>query len=167
MNSRYMRIFASLLIIPMLIGCATIVGKGGPEALNIRSTPDQATITITDEGGKKIFEGKTPTVVSLEKKKGYFSGKKYTIKISKDGFADHSAVVDTTPGGWYLAGNLVFGFVIGWFVVDPLTGAMWTLDTKEVNANLEAGKKADNDLKIVLLEDVPLSLRDKMVKVSQ
>jgi hypothetical protein len=44
---------------------------------------------------------------------------------------------------------------------------MWTLSTNEVNANLEAGKKADNDLKIVLLEDVPLSLRSKMVKVSQ
>ncbi len=105
MNSRCMRIVACLLILPIFISCATIIGKGGPESLNIRSTPDQATITITDEGGKKIFEGKTPTNVSLEKKKGYFSGKKYTIKISKDGFADHSAVVDTTLGGWYIGGT--------------------------------------------------------------
>jgi hypothetical protein len=30
-----------MLILPFL-GCATIIGKGGPESLNIRSTPDQA-----------------------------------------------------------------------------------------------------------------------------
>jgi hypothetical protein len=39
--------------------------------LNVLSTPDQAIVVITDETNTKIFEGKTPTVLSLEKKKGY------------------------------------------------------------------------------------------------
>jgi len=34
---------------------------------------------------------------------------------------------------WYLAGNIVFGGIAGWLIVDPLTGAMWRLSPKEVN----------------------------------
>lgn len=71
-----------LLASTVLIGCATIMGKSAPETLNIRSTPEQARVVIADESGTKIFEGKTPTSLPLEKKKGYFSGKKYTVKIT-------------------------------------------------------------------------------------
>ena len=56
----------------VLTGCATIMGQSAPETLNVRSTPDQAQVIITDEGGIKIFEGKTPTSLPLEKKKGFF-----------------------------------------------------------------------------------------------
>ena len=37
--------------------------------------------------------------------------------------------------GWYIGGNILVGGLIGWFIVDPLTGAMYTLP-KEVNADL-------------------------------
>jgi len=161
---------ASLLSLVMLISCASIMGKGGPETLALRSTPDQATVVITDEGGAKVFEGKTPTTVSLEKKKGYFSGKKYTVKISKLGFAEQSVTVDTKANGWYIGGNLLLGGLIGWFIVDPATGAMWTLDTNELNVSLDASQKAnltEPHVNVVLLEDVPISLRSQMVKVSQ
>ncbi len=164
-------VVACLVIASFLVSCATIIGKGGPETLNIRSAPDQASIVITDETGAKIFEGKTPTNVSLEKKKGYFSGKKYTVKISKEGYAVQTVTVDTQVNGWYIGGNLLFGGFIGWLIVDPLTGAMWTLDSKEINATLEASKQGvviePNKAGIVLLQDVPVSLRDKMVRVSQ
>jgi len=164
-------VMVSLLALTMLISCATIIGKGGPETLNVRSAPDQASIVITDESGTKIFEGKTPTNVSLEKKKGYFSGKKYTVKIAKTGYAEQTVTVDTRVNGWYIGGNLIFGGLIGWLIVDPATGAMWTLDTKEINVTLETSKQGaiiePNKAGIVLLQDVPLSLRDKMVKVSQ
>lgn len=56
-------------------------------------------------------------------------------------------------------------------LVDPATGAMWTLDTNEINVTLVSSKQGaiidPNKTVIVLLQDVPLSLRDKMVKVSQ
>ncbi|MDI6891365.1 MAG: hypothetical protein QMC83_10595 [Thermodesulfovibrionales bacterium] len=51
---------ASLIIFALVVGCASIIGKSGPETLNIRSAPEQANIVIIDEGGSKIFEGKTP-----------------------------------------------------------------------------------------------------------
>ncbi|NCO68699.1 MAG: hypothetical protein COY75_06945 [Nitrospirae bacterium CG_4_10_14_0_8_um_filter_41_23] len=162
---------ASLIIFALAVGYASIIGKSGPETLNIRSAPEQASIVIIDEGASKIFEGKTPTTVSLEKKKGYFRGKKYTVKISKPGYAEQTITVDTRLNGWYLGGNLIFGGLIGWLIVDPVTGAMWTLDTNELNVTLEASKQSKGtdsyQFGIVLLDDVPQSLRNKMVKVSQ
>ena len=38
--------------------------------------------------------------------------------------------------GWYI-GNIVFGGLIGWLVVDPASGAMWKLQDS-VHGNLEA-----------------------------
>lgn len=158
-------------VLTALIGCATIIGKGGAETLSIRSTPNQATIAISDETGVTIFEGKTPTSLPLEKKKGYFSGKTYAVKISMTGYADKTITVDTKANGWYIGGNIIFGGLIGWLIVDPLTGAMWTLDTNELNVTLEAPKQGSlivpDKSAIVLLQDVPVSLRDRMVKVQQ
>ena len=39
--------------------------------------------------------------------------------------------------GWYAGGNLFFGGLIGYLIVDPMTGAMWTL--KDLHVNLESG----------------------------
>ena len=171
MKNKMWKAMIILLASTVLFSCATLVGKSSPETLNVISTPDQAIVVITDETNTNIFEGKTPTVLSLEKKKGYFSGKKYTVKISKEGYAEHSVTVDTTASGWYIGGKFIFGGVIGWFIVDPATGAMWTLDTNEINVTLEASKQGaliyPNKTGVVLLQDVPLSLRDKMVKVSR
>lgn len=189
---------AMVLIAALLMAsCATIIGKSSPESLNVRSSPDQAVVVITDESGTKIFEGKTPTILSLEKKKGYFSGKKYTVTLSKDGFKDRHVTVDTHVGGWYLGGNLLFGGLIGWLIVDPATGAMWTLNTNEINATLESSPAPQDQqvspalqptvpsqevapaqpseswigqpgaAVIVLLQDVPESLHDKMVRITK
>lgn len=139
MNVRIMhvgRITAGLLSVLVFAGCATIVGQSGPETLNIRSNPDQAAVSITDETGTKIFEGRTPTMLSLEKKKGYFVGKKYSVTLAKEGFSNYLTSVDTRVNGWYIGGNLVFGGLVGWLLVDPATGAMWTLEKNEINATL-------------------------------
>lgn len=171
MKSNLCKAIIILFASTAMIGCATIMGKGAHESLNVRSNPDQANIVIIDESGIRIFEGKTPTSLPLEKKKGYFSGKKYFVNIKKDGYAEQVITVDTKVNGWYVGGNLLFGGVIGWLIVDPATGAMWKLDTNEIDVILEAPKQGTvikrDTARIVLLEDVPLSLREKMVKVSQ
>jgi len=152
-------------------GCATIFGWSGSELVNVRSTPEQAVVTITDESGTKVFEGNTPTNVSLEKKKGFFSGKTYTLTISKEGFTDKTIMIDTETNGWYLGGNLIFGGLIGWFIVDPATGAMWTLSANEIDVSLEPLKEGlmdnTNQIKVVLFKDVPASLRGNMVRVNK
>ena len=40
---------------------------------------------------------------------------------------DISFNIKPTPNGWYLAGNFIFGGLLGWLIVDPATGAMWNL----------------------------------------
>jgi hypothetical protein len=169
MKNKMWKTMAALLTSAVLAGCATIMGQSAPEALNVRSAPDQATVVILDESGTKIFEGKTPTSLPLEKKRGYFSGKKYSVNIKKDGFDDQNIAVDTKVNGWYVAGNLLFGGVIGWLIVDPATGAMWKLDTNEINVTLKGPRqgRAVENTRIVLLEDVPPSLRSKMIRVTQ
>lgn len=162
---------SGVVSLSILTGCATIMGKGGPQTVSLNSQPDQAEIVIMDESGNKVFQGKTPTTVSLEKKRGFFAGKRYNVKFSKAGYQDQNVTLDTQPGGWYIGGNLLFGGVIGWLVVDPMTGAMWTLSSDKVNASLtEADKKVsanEADMKVVMLDQVPQTLRDKMVKVSK
>jgi hypothetical protein len=160
----------SVLIAILLSGCASIVGKAGAEVLSLKSTPDQASIIIEDETGTKVFEGKTPTNVPLEKKKGFFSGKSYSVKISKPGFADRIVNVGTNVNGWYIGGNLIFGGLIGWLIVDPATGAMWTLNTNDINVTLEPSKQSinsnDGSQRIMLLSDVPTPLLSKLIKIS-
>jgi len=39
-------------------------------------------------------------------------------------------------GGWYIAGNILVGGLIGWFIVDPITGAMWNLEPENVEMAL-------------------------------
>ena len=156
----------------VLCGCATIVGDA-THTMPVGSSPDGAMIEITDEKGKEIYKGQTPTTVSLEKSDGsYWGGKKYTIKLSKDGFETQSVEVKATPNGWYIAGNFVFGGLIGWFIVDPLNGKMYNLSPKEINATLaqkSAGDANDRDgavtLKFVLLRDLPEALRSKMTAI--
>jgi hypothetical protein len=162
-------LFISVVLF-LINGCATIFGWGKAEVVNIRSNPDNATITVNDEGGTKIFEGQTPTNIPLEKKKGYFSGKTYSITISKDGYTDKTIMVDTKANGWYIGGNIIFGGLIGWLIVDPATGAMWTFDTNDINVDLvssDKGSMLENNSKVVLLKDVPIELRDKLVRINK
>ncbi|WP_413923473.1 hypothetical protein [Candidatus Accumulibacter phosphatis] len=166
-------------------GCATIFGYGQAERLQLRSSPDQAAVTVFDEGGAKVFEGTTPTSVSLEKKKGYFSSKAYTIKVAKPGHDEQVTTVAMRVNGWYI-GNILFGGLIGFLIVDPLTGAMFTLETTELNTTLSPtagapsaptsepkgeGTPGDGAMienargYIVLLQDVPPEMRSRMVRI--
>ena len=154
----------------LISGCATIIGDK-TQLMNISSQPSGAQITITDEKGKAVFEGQTPTNVTLDKSDGsYWGGKSYTVKIAKEGFETQSIPVKSGVNGWYIGGNFIFGGLIGWFIVDPLTGAMYTLSPDKIEASMgqktaHNNRAEDGNIAIVLLEDVPVQLRDKMVMI--
>ena len=50
----------------------------------------------------------------------------YTLNATAVGHEPAQATVDTRMNGWYF-GNILFGGLIGLFIVDPATGAMWRL----------------------------------------
>lgn len=127
-----------LLAMVMLSGCASIIA-GGHRDINIKSTPTDATVSIQDRESKQIVhKGQTPFIVPLSTGGGYFKSKQYEVTISKDGYATKTINIDSFLSGWY-AGNVILWpvVVIGALIIDPLTGAMWSLSPKNIDAILE------------------------------
>ena len=92
----------------------------------------------------------------------------FTDKVRLEGVFPKPALVYNPSDDWEfrIAGNLFFGGLVGWLIVDPLTGAMWTLDggaTATLSPQTSMEQSAAT-VQVVLLNDVPDSLRSKMVK---
>jgi len=154
-------VFAVLSIF-FLNGCASIVSKS-QYPVSITSSPSGAQVTVINHRGIELHKGYTPSIVTLPASKGYFSPARYTVKYELQGHLPTSGSISTALDGWYVA-NILFGGIIGGLIVDPLTGAMWTLDDG-VHANLSpypqnAGLKASpdtapppNDTKVEILKE--------------
>lgn len=134
-----MRKIASILLASSVLtmaGCATIVGEK-TQTLPISSNPDGAYYSITDETGTVIQKGQTPSTVTLEKSDGSYFGKKtYTLEFSKDGYLPVTYPLKTSVNGWYIGGNLVFGGLIGYLLVDPFNGGMYSISPDKVDVSL-------------------------------
>ena len=167
MTTCLLRPLAVSITILSMAACASIVSdsKG---VVTISSNPTAAQIAIADQSGVEVYRGTTPASITLDASAGYFDGQEYTITFSKDGYDLTTAKVDSRINGWYV-GNIVFGGLIGWLIVDPLTGAMWALDTKHVNGTLAERVAMDEtsspQLRIVSIDSVPESERSKMMRV--
>jgi hypothetical protein len=163
----YLKALSILLSLLMFSSCASIISKSDyPVRLN--SSPEGANVKVVDSSGQPVFTGVTPTTVNLTAKKGFFSGATYTVYFQKTGYGQTSAQIKTGIDGWYF-GNLLFGGIIGMLIVDPATGAMWTLDeqafgqlSKKVSHNLGD----EPTLHIALLEDIPSNFRSNLVRVN-
>jgi hypothetical protein len=164
------RLFVIVTFAIICSACATIVGRP-TQTIPVSSTPSDASILIVDEAGVEVFKGTTPTTVTLQKSSGKYWGKKsFAVTISKPGYQSQTVPIAATANGWYIAGNIVFGGLIGWFIVDPLNGNMYTLSPDAVGGSLGASsshnnRARDGSITIVLIDDVPESLRGKMVAV--
>lgn len=165
-------IYSSILSLVMLVsGCATIMGHS-TQLMPINSTPSDATILVTDEKGMDVFKGLTPTSVTLQKSDGSYWGKKsYTVRISKDGFETQTVQVTANANGWYIGGNILFGGLIGWFIVDPLNGNMYNLSPEAINSSMlnktaQNNKVKDGSISVMLIQDVPAELRSKMQRIN-
>lgn len=122
----------------MLSGCASIVA-GSHRDINIKSAPSDAAVSIRERESKQIVhKGQTPLIVPLSTRGGYFKSKQYDVTISKEGYATKTISINSFLSGWY-AGNVMLWpmAIIGGLIVDPLTGAMWSLTPKNIDAVLE------------------------------
>jgi len=142
-------------------GCATII-SGGEQKINFRSDPSEASIKVLDNSGSVVFNSQTPAVAILKKGQGYFQSASYRVIVEKQGYKKQEILLQSSlNGGWYLLGNFFLGGLIGWLIVDPLTGAMWTLAPESVNAQLAKDVsflQQREGLMIVLLQDVPMKV---------
>ncbi|HJV68399.1 hypothetical protein [Ideonella sp.] len=154
-----------------LSGCATIMGQP-TQTMPISSTPSDAKVLIVDEAGAEVFAGQTPTSVTLNKSTGrYWGGKSFKVTISKPGYKTQVIPVTSSANGWYIAGNFVFGGLIGWFAVDPMNGGMYTLSPEAIASSLPTetahnNAAKDGSIAIMLIQDVPANLRDQLVRIN-
>ncbi|WKZ33637.1 MAG: hypothetical protein QY316_04335 [Thermodesulfobacteriota bacterium] len=158
-------------VVMLFYGCASIIGKGSPQVVTINSNPSDANLKIEDSRtGSTIYAGKTPYTATLTRGAGYFKSARYDIVLEKDGYQTRQFIIQGSPNGWYIGGNFIFGGLIGWLIVDPLTGAMWTLSPAFINADLGTKSsliKTGDGLVIVMKSEVPEELHDKLVPVAE
>jgi hypothetical protein len=138
--------------------------SGSSQNIRISSSPDNASVVIYDKHNMKVWDSSTPAVVNLERGDGYFSGSSYRVEITKEGYEKQTVQISSgLNGGWYLAGNLVLGGLIGWIIVDPISGAMWTLKPKDISADLRQSLSFNDDgnvegIYVVLKEQIPADI---------
>lgn len=165
-------IFLVLIAFLCLIGCASII-KGGEQSVTIKSTPSGAILKVYDiRTDSQISTGATPQTISLKRGAGYFKKGKYRIVAEKEGVGKKEFILEGSPNGWYIGGNLIFGGLIGWLIVDPLTGAMWTLEPEEVNIDIKGSTSSllqDRKLTIALTTMLPAHYLQNMkpIKINQ
>jgi len=150
-------------------GCASIVSDSS-YPVTINSNPEGATFLVTNDKGVQIHSGRTPSTVTLKSGSGYFSSASYTVTLKKEGFEDKSFVIESKLDGWYV-GNILFGGLIGFLIVDPITGAMWKLpDNQNISMDQKVAMLDDNEnsrsLEIVDILQVPEKYRDHLVRIN-
>jgi hypothetical protein len=120
-----MKIFAVVLLVYAITGCATIF-EGPSKAVTIDADVPAAKFKVVNREGRTIHTGTTPQRLTLNNGYGYFTKEKYTVNMAKPGYEDTTAVLEPGIAGWYF-GNIVAGGLIGMLIVDPITGAMYKL----------------------------------------
>ena len=136
-------VFASM----MLTSCATIV-SGSRQTVKFASNPSNANILI----------GKTPFETKLARNKNY------KVSIQLDGYLPYETRLTKKFNAWYF-GNIIFGGLVG-LVVDPITGAIYQLTPKEVNAQLQKGTAFKNSKNEIFIA-VSLEIDKNWKKVGQ
>ena len=128
--------FMSFLMLTVFIttGCATIT-QGTKEVLVVNSDPGGARVVLSTGD-----EGVTPAAFEVSKKRDIL------VTVSKDGYKTHAVQVFSITGGdggRWVAGNIIFGGLIG-LGVDSATGASRELSPNPVNVTLEAESESNN-----------------------
>lgn len=143
---------AAILSSLLLQNCATLFSTNKTN-VSLQGTPGAA-VTVTNRKGKLIYQGTTPATVKLKNSSGYFRGESYNIIATKDGKTQTQTLDSHVRiAYWFNGVGLLFGGVnvVGFLIIDPLTGAMYNLDSDIVNINLAPGTTY-NQLPIELQE---------------
>lgn len=137
----------------LLSSCATIV-SGSEQRVRINSNPSSALILIDE-----IEVGKTPFEIKLERKR------EHHVMIKLDGYKLYETRFTKKFNAWYL-GNILFGGIIG-LVIDPITGAIYNLSPKTLQANLENEAVVVNSSRNNLYIAVSLEIDPDWEKIGQ
>jgi hypothetical protein len=117
------------------MGCATILG-GSNCPITIRTNPEGARVEIRNKKGIEVYNGVTPVTLKLKTGAGYFAKESYAICLNHTGYEQKTINLECRINGWYF-GNIFIGGILGMLIIDPATGAMYRLETKDIRENLK------------------------------
>jgi hypothetical protein len=120
------RLVATVLLPLVASACATIVSDD-KYMVAFNSTPQDAQATITNEDGIPVHRAKTPFSVTLKASDGYFDAMDYAIRFEAECYEPIETQLKADLDEWYW-GNILFGGLIGFLIVDSATGSMWELE---------------------------------------
>lgn len=119
-----------LLCSSMLLGaCASILGGGTSQNVNLRTAPSDASFVVKSSSGLEMASGTGDQSVRLPRKN------EYQIEIRAPGYQSKNVAVTKSLNGW-VWGNLVVGWVIG-FAIDFIGGAAYKLEPSLVSVSLD------------------------------
>jgi len=167
MRFNFLKQTAVIISLPVIFSsCATIFGKSS-YPFRISTDPAGADVSVMNKKGKEIFKGTSPANVTLKSGAGYFSRAEYQVKIASPGYAEQVIPVNFKMNGWYF-GNILIGGVLGMLIIDPISGAMWKLETADINTTLiktSSSALAEPTLRIMDIKDVPENRKADLVKI--
>jgi len=140
MKNMKLLVAASLAVVLMATGCSSVM-CGKTQTVTVKSQPHGADVVVYDRFDEVIFRGVTPCRVTLDRCNEDKTAGQYRISLSKDGFTPEDVRLAGKVNRAYFA-NVLFLNVPGLAVVDPLTGAMWTLTPMEIDKELLARSDA-------------------------
>lgn len=138
-----MKRFIGISLCVCCCGCASIFSDSEYVQKFEASVPD--VVMDIEKNGKSYQEGvPVPGEIKLPADNGYFSRADYSFTFKKEGYKDkvitRRAKVD--PFYWVNVAT-IYAAVIGMVIVDPWTGAMWSLEEAPIVAVME---KTDLDV---------------------
>lgn len=152
--------------------CASIVSRSRYE-VTINSIPSESIVRVLNRRGTEVAAGQTPVTLQLKASDGFFRSARYTIVFSKDGYEDKHVPLEANIDPWYF-GNLIFGSLLGFLIVDPATGAMWKIEDTMVSATLSPKAQpiatakvegSEHEVKVYALADIPAELQERMTPI--
>ena len=150
----------------LLSSCATVFNRS-TQPVKVTSQPSGLAFTVTDNSGAKLVSGVTPGEVSLKTSNGYFRAASYTFTFQKGKKVVGMQTLNANVSGWY-AGNILIGGLLGMLVIDPLTGAMYTLPD-DVTFNGPALASIDHPaaghLAIASIDQLSSAQRARLVRI--
>lgn len=158
-------LFIAAAALAFLPSCATIISQG-TKKVSIESQPSGLAFEVKDAEGNVVGSGTTPQTLSLSTGGGYFKPASYTVLTKRGGKTISETQLTATMNGWYL-GNLLIGGIVGLLIVDPITGAMYTLPkTVDISPRSTASSSTgEHSLQIAGIDTLTPEQRAKLVRL--
>lgn len=156
-TTKAMKLVINLVLVSSIlinIGCATIVSRSN-YPVTVSSNPTGAVFTVKDKHGIVVYTASTPTTIKLKAGDGsYFGKSSYLFSFDKEGYRPTVSTLSADLDGWYI-GNIFIGGLIGFLIVDPLTGSMYRL-RKQVHGSLTPDTEHTRDTVIPRISPVSI-----------